>query len=79
MQDDGTAISIEGHAERPAADMRVDRAFAIVRCEEADDFAPARAAIDIVVRVENDVFRTVDFAKADDLDVANRRPVCDVV
>ena len=68
--DDEAAIPVEGHAQRPAADMSVDFALDVIGREEADDLALTHAAIEIVVGVEDDVLGTVDLAEADDLDVA---------
>ena len=70
MQTSETVILVEGHAERPAADMGEDFMPGVVGREEADDVALPRAGVDVVVRVENDVFGSVDLAQANDLGVA---------
>src|SRR5277367_1546976 len=60
---DESAGPVEGHAEGPAADMRVDFSSDVIRREEANDLALPHAAIEVVARVENDVFRPVDLAE----------------
>jgi len=61
---------VEGHAERVAADMREHFRALMIGAEEAHDVAMARAAIEIVVAIEDDVLRPFDLAEADDLDGA---------
>ena len=56
--------------ERMAADMREDFRALVIGSEEADDVAMPRAAIEIVIAVEDDVFRPFDLAKPDDFDRA---------
>src|SRR5277367_4551839 len=70
---DESAGPVECHAEGPAADMRVDFSSDVILREAANDLALPHAAIEVVARVENDVFRPVDLAEADDLDVAETR------
>src|SRR3984957_7592560 len=59
---DEAAILVEGHAEWPAADMRIDFALHVVGSEEANDFSLPHAAIKVRVLVENDVLWTVNLA-----------------
>ena len=63
--DDQVAVAVEGQAERMAADMGEDLVPRVVRREEADDVAMARAAIEVVVAVEDDVLRPFDLPKPD--------------
>ena len=63
-------VAVERHAERLAADMGEDLHLLVVGRHETDDVAVARAGIEIVVAVENDVFRRLDAADADQRDVA---------
>ena len=67
---DEAAVPVEGHAERPSADMGVDFPPDMIGREEADDLALPHAAIEVVVVIEDDVLGTVDLAEANDLDVA---------
>ena len=48
--------------------MRKDLRTLVIGSEEANDVAMARAAIEIVIAVENDVFRALDLAKPYDFD-----------
>ena len=57
--------AIEGHAERLTADMGEDLHVLVVWREKANDVAVARARIKIVVAIEDDVFRGLDAADAD--------------
>ena len=66
-------VAIEGHAERLAADMGEDLHLLVVGRQEADDVAVARARIEIVVAIEDDVFRRLDAAEADQ---RSRRAAC---
>ena len=68
--DEETVILVEGHAERPAADMGEDFVSSVIGSEKADDVALPRAGVDVVVPVENDVFGSVDLAQTNDLGVA---------
>jgi hypothetical protein len=65
---DQIAVAVKTHAERRTADMGKDRVTLVVRRFKADDVAMARAAIEIVVFVKDDVFWALDVAKTDDLD-----------
>src|SRR5712675_331865 len=62
--------AIERHAERLAADMGEYLHLLVVGRQEADDVAVARTGIEIVVAIENDVFRRFDAAEADQRHVA---------
>ena len=70
MQTIEAALPVEGHAERPPADMGVDFPLDVIGREEADDLALPDAAIEMVVLIENDVLGTVNLAEADDLHLA---------
>ena len=64
-QADQIAGAVEGQAERKAADMGEHFRAPVVGREEADDLAMARAAIEVVVAVEDDVLRPFQLAEAD--------------
>ncbi len=64
-----SAVFREGHAEGASADMGEDFLAGIVGRKEPDDVAGAGPCIDVVVVVEDNVFRPVDFAKADQRDI----------
>ena len=61
---------VEGHAERPSADMRIDFSTDMIGREKADDIALPNAAIKVVVIIENDVLGPVNLAQTDDLHVS---------
>ena len=63
-------VAVERHAERLAADMREDLHLLVVGRHETHDVAVARARVEIVVAVEDDVFRRLDAADADQRHVA---------
>ncbi len=63
-------LAVERHAERLAADMGEHLHLLIVGRQEAHDVAVARAGIEIVVAVEDDVFRRLDAAEPDQRHVA---------
>ena len=63
-------VAVEGHAERLAADMGEDFHLRVVGRLETHDVAVARAGIEIVVAVEDDVLRRLDAAEPDQRDVA---------
>ena len=44
----------------------------VIGGEKTDDVALPRAGVDVVVPVENDVFRSVDLAQTNDFRVASR-------
>ena len=59
------AGAVEGEAKRKAADMGEDFRALIVGREEADDLAMARAAIEMIVAVQDDVLGPFQLAEAD--------------
>ena len=61
---------VECHTERLAADMGENFHFLVVGREEADNVAMARTGVEIVVAVEDHVFRRLDASEADQRDVA---------
>ena len=63
-------LAVERHAERLAADMGEHLHLLVVGRQEAHDVAVARAGIEIVVAVEDDVFRRLDAAEPDQRHVA---------
>ena len=63
-------VAVEGHAERLAADMGEDLHLLVVGRQETHDVAVARARVEVVVAVEDDVFRRLDAAEADQRHVA---------
>ena len=72
-------MPIKRHAERRAADVRKDLHALVVGREKADDVAVARAAVQIVVAVEDHVFGAFDAAEPDHRHVAQLvvdRPGC---
>ena len=64
-QDEQVAVAVEGKPQREAADMGEDLRDLVVGREEADDLAVARAAIEMIVAVEDDVLGPFQFAEAD--------------
>ena len=61
-------VLVERHAQRRAADVRIDLHALVVGRKEPHDVAVARAGVQVVVAVEDHVFRAFDAAQADDLD-----------
>ena len=62
-------VPVEGHAQRRAADVREDFPAFVVGREESDDVPVSRAAVQVVVAVQDDVFRALDLTLADDVDI----------
>ena len=63
-------LSIEGHSQRLAADVRIDLHRLIVRREEANDVAMPRSGIQVVVSIEDDILRRFDAPLPNQSDIA---------